>query len=151
MVEICFPFRSIMSKDKSSPWSYPLSYLLWMTTSNSRVTRSPSLVSSFKRFRLKTDGFSEVGRGTQGSVYKAYTKTSPKTAVAIKVKIFWKKILCSTTLIRQVIHKKNLSKKGRDNLVTEIGILKKLKHKFIVDLVDFHWDDKYIYIGNSRQ
>ena len=61
-----------------------------MTTSNSRVTRSPSLVSSFKRFRLKTDGFSEVGRGTQGSVYKAYTKTSPKTAVAIKVKIFWK-------------------------------------------------------------
>lgn len=70
-----------------------------------------------------------VGRGTQGSVYKAYTKTTPKTAVAIKV-----------------IHKNNLSRKGRDNLVTEIGILKKLKHKFIVDLVDFHWDDKYIYI-----
>ena len=37
-------------------------------------------------------------------------------------------------LIRQVIHKNNLSRKGRDNLVTEIGILKKLKHKFIVDL-----------------
>jgi len=70
-----------------------------------------------------------VGRGTQGSVYKAYTKTSPKTAVAIKV-----------------IDKSNLSRKGRDNLVSEIGILKKLKHKFIVDLVDFHWDDKYIYI-----
>ena len=31
--------------------------------------------------------------------------------------------------------------------MSEIGILKKLKHKFIVDLVDFHWDDKYIYIG----
>ena len=54
-------------------------------------------------------------------------------------------------LIRQVIHKNNLSRKGRDNLVTEIGILKKLKHKFIVDLVDFHWDDKYIYIGNNPQ
>ena len=50
----------------------------------------------------------------------------------------------------QVIHKSNLSRKGRDNLVTEIGILKKLKHRFIVDLVDFHWDDKYIYIGKIR-
>ena len=27
-----------------------------------------------------------VGRGTQGSVFKAYTKSSPKTAVAIKVR-----------------------------------------------------------------
>ena len=70
-----------------------------------------------------------VGKGTQGSVFKAYTKSSPKTAVAIKV-----------------ISKNSLSRAGRDNLVTEIGILKKLKHKFIVDLVDFHWDDKYIYI-----
>jgi len=70
-----------------------------------------------------------VGRGTQGSVFKAYTKTPQKTAVAIKV-----------------ISKTNLSKSGRDNLITEIGLLKKLKHRFIVDLVDFHWDDKYIYI-----
>ena len=62
-------------------------------------------------------------------MFKAYTKTAPKTAVAIKV-----------------ISKSQLSKAGRDNLVTEIGILKKLKHRFIVDLVDFHWDDKYIYI-----
>ena len=62
-------------------------------------------------------------------MFKAYTKTAPKTAVAIKV-----------------ISKSQLSRTGRDNLVTEIGILKKLKHKFIVDLVDFHWDDKYIYI-----
>ena len=31
---------------------------------------------------------SSVGRGTQGSVYKAYTKTSPKTAVAVKVDNF---------------------------------------------------------------
>ena len=47
----------------------------------------------------------------------------------------------------QVICKQNLSKSGRDNLVTEIALLKKLKHKFIVDLIDFHWDEKYIYIG----
>ena len=47
----------------------------------------------------------------------------------------------------KVISKNSLSKTGRDNLVTEIGLLKKIKHKFIVDLLDFHWDDKYIYIG----
>ena len=47
----------------------------------------------------------------------------------------------------KVICKQNLSKSGRDNLVTEIALLKKLKHKFIVDLIDFHWDEKYIYIG----
>lgn len=74
-------------------------------------------------------GCKMVGRGTQGSVYKAFTRTEPKSAVAIKV-----------------ISKNNLSKTGRNNLVTEIGLLKKLKHKFIVDLVDFHWDEKYIYI-----
>ena len=51
----------------------------------------------------------------------------------------------------QVICKQNLSKSGRDNLVTEIALLKKLKHKFIVDLIDFHWDDKYIYIGKHRR
>ena len=50
----------------------------------------------------------------------------------------------------QVISKTNLSKSGRDNLITEIGLLKKLKHRFIVDLVDFHWDDKYIYIGKRN-
>ena len=49
----------------------------------------------------------------------------------------------------QVICKQSLSKSGRDNLVTEIALLKKLKHKFIVDLIDFHWDDKYIYIGKN--
>ena len=35
-------------------------------------------------------------------------------------------------------------------MITEIGLLKKLKHRFIVDLVDFHWDDKYIYIGKRN-
>jgi len=27
-----------------------------------------------------------------------------------------------------------------------MGLLKKLKHKFIVELIDFHWDDKFIFI-----
>jgi len=81
---------------------------------------------------IKLDGYivgDMVGRGTQGTVYKAYTKSEPKRAVAIKS-----------------IHKNKLSKKGKDNIITEIGLLKKLKHRFIVELIDFHWDDKFIYI-----
>eukprot|EP00092_Neocalanus_flemingeri_P002707 GFUD01002899.1.p1 GENE.GFUD01002899.1~~GFUD01002899.1.p1 ORF type:complete len:474 (+),score=123.92 GFUD01002899.1:539-1960(+) len=81
---------------------------------------------------IKLDGYTVgdmVGRGTQGTVYKAYTKSEPRRAVAIKC-----------------IFKKKLSKSAQNNIITEIGLLKKLKHRFIVELIDFHWDDKFIYI-----
>jgi len=81
---------------------------------------------------INLDGYivgNMLGRGTQGTVYKAYTKSEPRRAVAIKC-----------------IFKNKLSKSARDNIVTEISLLKKLKHRFIVELIDFHWDDKFIYI-----
>ena len=46
----------------------------------------------------------------------------------------------------KVVLKSKLSKTGRDNLVTEIGLLKQLRHRFILELFDFHWDDRNIYI-----
>ena len=70
-----------------------------------------------------------VGQGTQGCVYKATTRGRDRARVAVKV-----------------VLKSRLSQAGRDNLVTEIALLKKLKHRFIVSLVDFHWDDRNIYI-----
>lgn len=39
-----------------------------------------------------------------------------------------------------------LSENSQNNLVNEIEILKKLKHKFIVQLLDFQWDKKFVYI-----
>jgi len=81
---------------------------------------------------IKLDGYvvgDMLGKGTSGTVYKAYTKSEPKRAVAIKC-----------------IIKNKLSKSAKDNIITEIGLLKKLKHRFIVELIDFHWDDKFIYI-----
>jgi len=81
---------------------------------------------------FKLDGYvvgNMLGRGTQGTVYKAYTKSDPRRAVAIKC-----------------IFKNKLSRSARDNIITEISLLKKLKHRFIVELIDFHWDDKFIYI-----
>jgi len=70
-----------------------------------------------------------LGQGTQGCVYKATTRGPERKSVAIKV-----------------VLKSKLSKTGRDNLVTEIGLLKQLRHRFILELVDFHWDDRNIYI-----
>ncbi|XP_051863743.1 serine/threonine-protein kinase ULK3 isoform X2 [Drosophila albomicans] len=40
----------------------------------------------------------------------------------------------------------SLSQSSRDNLITEIRLLRDLKHKYIVTLQDFFWDDKNIYI-----
>jgi len=42
--------------------------------------------------------------------------------------------------------KSTLSKQSIDNLLTEISILKKVKHTFIVELNDFQWDENYIYL-----
>jgi len=70
-----------------------------------------------------------LGQGTQGCVYKATTRGPERKSVAIKV-----------------VLKSRLSKAGRDNLVSEIGLLKQLRHRFILELVDFHWDDRNIYI-----
>lgn len=40
----------------------------------------------------------------------------------------------------------SLSSSSRENLITEIRLLRSLNHKYIVTLEDFFWDDKNIYI-----
>ena len=60
----------------------------------------------------------------------------------------WNELLikfCNVSLVKVVL-KSRLSKAGRDNLVSEIGLLKQLRHRFILELLDFHWDDRNIYI-----
>lgn len=70
-----------------------------------------------------------LGTGSYGNVYKARGKTGAREVVAVKC-----------------VLKSDLSKSEADNLITEISLLKKLKHPHIVDLVDFCWDSSYIYI-----
>ncbi|KAK7079275.1 Serine/threonine-protein kinase ulk3 [Halocaridina rubra] len=71
----------------------------------------------------------KIGTGSYADVYKAYRKGAVREVVAVKC-----------------VLKSNLSKSALDNLVTEIGILKRLRHEHIVEMKDFVWDDKYIYI-----
>ncbi|XP_070210335.1 serine/threonine-protein kinase ULK3-like [Littorina saxatilis] len=71
----------------------------------------------------------KIGSGSYATVYKAYKKTGIREVVAIKC-----------------ILKSSLNKSSTENLLTEIELLKNLKHKHIVELRDFLWDSKFIYL-----
>lgn len=44
------------------------------------------------------------------------------------------------------VEKKQLSGAAVDNIITEITLLKMLKHEYIVEMKDFQWNDRYIFI-----
>ncbi|XP_058840150.1 serine/threonine-protein kinase ULK3-like, partial [Topomyia yanbarensis] len=69
-----------------------------------------------------------IGSGTYATVFRAMKKAT-KEILAIKC-----------------VEKASLSKSAVDNIITEISLLKKLKHPHIVEMKDFLWDDRFIYI-----
>lgn len=71
-----------------------------------------------------------LGSGTYSTVHKAVDKRT-RQVVAIKI------------LERKRILKGKLS---IDNLIQEIGLLKKLQHKYIVKMEEFCWDSQNIYV-----
>uniref|UniRef100_A0A8C1J8Q2 Serine/threonine-protein kinase ULK3 n=1 Tax=Cyprinus carpio TaxID=7962 RepID=A0A8C1J8Q2_CYPCA len=71
----------------------------------------------------------KLGSGTYATVYKAFRKTDSREAVAVKV-----------------VSKKSLNKSSMENLLTEIEILKTVRHPHIVQLKDFQWDSDNIYL-----
>ena len=50
------------------------------------------------------------------------------------------------TVAIKVVDKKTLNRASTENLLTEIEILKTMKHDHIVELRDFVWDEHYIYL-----
>lgn len=71
----------------------------------------------------------KLGSGTYATVYKAYRKGDSREVVAVKV-----------------VGKKSLNKASMENLLTEIEILKTVRHPHIVQLKDFQWDSENIYL-----
>uniref|UniRef100_A0A3B3Q8C3 Serine/threonine-protein kinase ULK3 n=1 Tax=Paramormyrops kingsleyae TaxID=1676925 RepID=A0A3B3Q8C3_9TELE len=67
----------------------------------------------------------KLGSGTYATVYKG----DNREAVAVKV-----------------VSKKSLNKTSMENLLTEIEILKTVRHPHIVQLKDFQWDSENIYL-----
>ncbi|KFB37933.1 AGAP000098-PA-like protein [Anopheles sinensis] len=72
--------------------------------------------------------FERLGKGSYAVVHRAMKKDTQEIC-AIKV-----------------IANGTLSQSAKDNIVSEISLLKKLKHQHIVEMRDFLWDDKNIYI-----
>ncbi|KAF6352743.1 unc-51 like kinase 3 [Rhinolophus ferrumequinum] len=80
----------------------------------------------------RLDGYiltERLGSGTYATVYKAYAKKDTREVVAIKC-----------------VAKKSLNKASVENLLTEIEILKGIRHPHIVQLKDFQWDSDNIYL-----
>ncbi|XP_074153057.1 serine/threonine-protein kinase ULK3 isoform X1 [Sminthopsis crassicaudata] len=80
----------------------------------------------------RLDGFiltERLGSGTYATVYKAYGKKDTREVVAVKC-----------------VSKKSLNKASVENLLTEIEILKAIRHPHIVELKDFQWDNDNIYL-----
>ncbi|XP_054285473.1 serine/threonine-protein kinase ULK3 isoform X2 [Macrosteles quadrilineatus] len=78
------------------------------------------------------DGYAiveKIGAGSYSTVYKGFRTIGPRETVAIKC-----------------VEKSKLSTTGRENIITEIRMLKMLKHEYIVQMKDFQWDDRFIYI-----
>ena len=46
------------------------------------------------------------------------------------------------------VEKKQLSGAAVDNIITEITLLKVLKHEYIVEMKDFQWDDRFVSLHN---
>jgi hypothetical protein len=42
------------------------------------------------------------------------------------------------------VEKKHLSAAAVDNIITEITLLKMLKHEYIVEMKDFQWNDRFV-------
>ncbi|XP_068882076.1 serine/threonine-protein kinase ULK3 isoform X3 [Aphelocoma coerulescens] len=70
-----------------------------------------------------------LGSGTYATVYKAYRKRDTREVVAIKC-----------------VNKRSLNRTSVENLLTEIEILKTIRHPNIVELKDFQWDSDHIYL-----
>ncbi|UXI16257.1 AF-9-like protein [Sarcoptes scabiei] len=79
----------------------------------------------------KVDGYKLnqlIGKGSYGQVFRA-EKLGSTDSYAIKC-----------------IPLKSLSKNSRNNIISEIAILKNLKHDFIVQMLDFQWDKAFVYL-----
>lgn len=71
-----------------------------------------------------------LGSGTYSTVHKAIDK---RTRELVAIKILEKKRILKAKI-------------SIDNLIQEIGLLKKLQHKYIVKMEEFCWDAEKIYI-----
>lgn len=100
------------------------------THNTSESSPGSGALSALPKPQLKGYLFGQLcGKGTYGYVFRATKINSPKDVVAVKCILL-----------------KTLSKTTRENVIQEISILKQLKHRHIVQMLDFQWDNSFIYM-----
>lgn len=93
------------------------------------------------------DILEKLGAGSYATVYKArhkvrkYTLFFSRLMEPLKVALYLSQKQRTYHAIKYV-EMSTLSQSSRENLITEIRLLRDLKHKYIVTLQDFFWDDK---------
>lgn len=93
----------------------------------------------------------KIGTGSYSDVHRAKHKVFVENGISfIITKLFslfaiYNPIFKETKQLFAIkcIAKANLSKTSTDNCLREIRLLKTLKHKHIVEMIDFRWDEKY--------
>ncbi|KAH8332629.1 hypothetical protein KR074_007597 [Drosophila pseudoananassae] len=93
----------------------------------------------------------KLGAGSYATVYKARHKVGHSLVeiyyVPVETNIYVLSLQKQRTFHAiKYVEMSTLSQTSRENLITEIRLLRDLKHKYIVTLQDFFWDDKNIYI-----
>lgn len=97
-----------------------------------------------------------IGTGSYSTVHRARNKVSlffahthtPNTQDTIHLIFLYNCYLAPSAqetknyYAIKCVAKANLSKMSTDNLIREIKLLKTLKHKHIVEMIDFRWDEK---------
>ncbi|XP_066198460.1 serine/threonine-protein kinase ULK3 isoform X1 [Saccopteryx leptura] len=100
----------------------------------------------------RVDGFiltERLGSGTYATVYKAYAKVrSGCSLVSVAEEQARNRRMKDTREVVAIkcVAKKSLNKASVENLLTEIEILKGIRHPNIVQLKDFQWDSDNIYL-----
>lgn len=86
----------------------------------------------------------KLGSGSYSTVYKGIHKVRfllDKSADPLINYTIYSKVSKEIYAIK-CVEKQKLSKAAIDNIITEIGLLKALNHKHIVEMKEFQWDSK---------
>lgn len=87
-----------------------------------------------------------LGKGTYGYVFRANKFVRFVSVLFESNSVFLNFQGSRQPVAIKCVLLNSLSANSQNNLINEIEILKRIQHKFIVQLIDFQWDKSYVYM-----